>query len=155
MRAGRERRDQEMGARRECASAVLTLESGAKWAVFGFDFWSRTKSNAKRVQYLEASAYISGRRQPAEIVTPIQMLLQSRTDAAGRLTQASVTNATVGDSGPVTIRAYRPAGRKAFYMGQYAPLTELAVRETETADVCEVTVPDVKAWSVSTVFFED
>ncbi len=139
----------------KCASAVLTLPSGAKWAVFGFDFWGRTKSNAKRVQYLEASAYICGHRQPAEIVTPIQALLQARVDAEGRLKQASVTNATVGDSGPLTVLVYRPAGKRCFWMGQYAPLQELTPVPGAYPDTVEVTVPNVKAWSVGTVFFEE
>ena len=138
-----------------CASAILTLPSGAKWAVFGFDFWGRTKSNAKRVQYLEASAAISGHRQPAEIVTPIQACLQARVDAAGRLKQASVTNVTVGDSGPLTLRIRKPAGTHAFWMGQYAPLEELTVMPGSDPDTVEVTVPNVKAWSVGTVFFEE
>ena len=139
----------------KCASAILTLPTGAKWAVFGFDFWGRTKSNAKRIQYLEASAAISGHRQPAEIVTPIQALLQSRVDGAGRLKQASVTNATVGDSGPLTVRIFKPAGEHAFYMGQYAPREELTIHPGTYPDTVEVTVPNVKAWSVGTIFFED
>ncbi|MCR4906078.1 MAG: DUF1929 domain-containing protein [Clostridiales bacterium] len=138
-----------------CASAILTLPSGAKWAVFGFDFWGRTKSNAKRVQYLEASAAISGHRQPAEIVTPIQACLQARVDAAGRLKQASVTNVTVGDSGPLTLRIRKPAGTHAFWMGQYVPLEELTVTPGSDPDTVEVTVPNMKAWSVGTVFFEE
>ncbi|MBR4184155.1 MAG: hypothetical protein IKQ87_00185, partial [Clostridia bacterium] len=138
-----------------CASAILTLSTGAKWAVFGFDFWGRTKSNAKRVQYLEASAAISGHRQPAELVTPIQACLQARVDAAGRLKQASVTNVTVGDSGPLTLRIFRPAGSRAFFMGQYAPLEALTVTPGTYPGTVEVTVPNVKAWSVGTVFFEE
>ena len=137
----------------KCASAVITLESGAKWAVFGFDFWGRTKSNAKRVQYLEAAAYISGHRQPAEIITPIKALLQSRCNADGQLTQASVTNATVADSGELILQVYRPAGSRVTYMGQYVPETELTLAGTDLPDVYTVTIPNVKAWSVGTVFF--
>ena len=52
-------------------------------------FAAISQSNAKRVQYLEASAAISGHRQAAEIVTPIQALLQTRVDGEGRVKQAS------------------------------------------------------------------
>lgn len=137
----------------KCASAVITLPSGVKWAVFGFDFWGRIKSNEKRVQYLEASAYISGHRQPAEILSPIKAILQSRCDREGRLTQASITNATVADSGELVLQVYRPASQNVCYMGQYTPFTELTLDETGAADVYTVTVPNVKAWSVGTVFF--
>ena len=137
----------------KCASAVITLKSGVKWAVFGFDFWGRIKSNAKRVQYLEAAAYISGHRQPAEIVTPIKALLQSRCNSAGQLTQASITNATVADSGELILQVYRPAGEHVTYMGQYTPETALTLVKTGKPDVYTVTIPCVKAWSVGTVFF--
>ncbi len=139
----------------KCAAAVLTLSTGAKWAVFGFDFWGRIKSAAKRDQYLEASAYIAGHRLPAELVTPIQALLLARVDAQGRLKQASVASATVADSGPLTLRVSKPAGNRAVYMGQYTPPTELTPIPGDGADTVLVTVPNVKAWSVGTVFFED
>lgn len=137
----------------KCASAIITLPSGGKWAVFGFDFWGRIKSAAKRDQYLEASAYISGHRQPAEIVTPLKALLQSRCDGEGRLTQASITNATAGDSGELVLLVTKPASDKVTYMGQYMPETKLQLEKTDTPDVYTVTVPNVKAWSVNTVFF--
>ena len=137
----------------KCASAVITLKNGVKWAVFGFDFWGRIKSNAKRAQYLEAAACISGHRQPAEIITPIKALLQSRCNADGQLTQASVTNATVADSGELVLQVYRPAGENVTYMGQYTPETALVLQKTDTPDVFTVTIPNVKAWSVGTVFF--
>ncbi|MBQ3176471.1 MAG: hypothetical protein IJB52_01500, partial [Clostridia bacterium] len=92
-------------------------------------------------------------RQPAEILSPIKAILQSRCDREGRLTQASITNATVADSGELVLQVYRPASEKVCYMGQYTPFTELTLDKTGAADVYTVTVPNVKAWSVGTVFF--
>ncbi len=135
------------------ASVVFTTPYGAKWAVFGFDMWQRSMSTEKRDIYLNAAAYISAHRQPAEIVTPLKTLLQSRVDAEGRLTQVSITNCTVADSGEVTIRVSAPAGRKAIWMGQYIEEQELPMIPTETADLYEITLPNLKPWAVSTIFF--
>ncbi len=137
----------------KCASAVITTEYGARWAIFAFDFWHRGVSTEKRDQYLDAAAYISGHRQPAELLTPIQALLQSRVNEQGQLTHTSITNATVGDSGPLTVRVYKPASLTAVYMGQYHEAAVLPLTPTDTKDVYTVTVPDVKAWSVATLFF--
>ena len=66
-----------------------------------------------------------------------------------------MASATVADSGPLTLRVSKPAGNRAVYMGQYTPPTELTPIPGDGADTVLVTVPNVKAWSVGTVFFED
>ncbi len=136
------------------ANAIFTTPSGAKWAIFGFDMWSRTVSTEKKNIYLSTAAYISGHRQPAEIITPIKALLQSRINSEGRLTQASLTNITVADSGKVVIRVSNPVSKKAVFMGQYTEITELEMKPTDENGIFEVTVPNLKPWAVSTVFFE-
>ncbi len=137
------------------ANAVFTTQYGAKWAVFGFDMWNRTLSTEKKNIYLNTAAYISGNRQPAEIMTPIQSLLQSRINRDGRLTQVSLTNATVADSGKVVIRVLNPMSQKAVFMGQYEEKTQLKMLPAETDGIFEITIPNLKPWAVSTVFFEE
>ncbi len=137
----------------KCASAIITTPGGGKWAVFAFDMWQRGVSTEKRDQYLEAAAYISGHRQPAEIRTSIQALLQSRINEKGQLTQASITNATVADSGPMVVQITNPVSANVTYMGQYAPETALPLSKTEVDGIYTVTIPNVKAWSVGTLFF--
>ncbi len=136
------------------ANAVFTTKYGAKWAVFGFDIWNRNISCEKRNAYLNTAAYISGHRQPAEVVTPIQALLQSRVDKDGRLTQVSVTNITVADSGEVVVRVNDPASGKAVFMGQYTDMAELEMKKTETDGIFEIKIPNLKPWAVSTIFFK-
>ncbi len=137
----------------KCASAIITTPAGGKWAVFAFDMWQRGVSTEKRDQYVEAAAYISGHRQPAEILTPIQSLLQSRINEKGQLTQASITNATVADSGPMTVQVLNPVSEKVTYMGQYTPEMPLTLVKTDKEGIWTVTIPNVKAWSVGTLFF--
>lgn len=136
------------------ASGIVTMPSGVKWAVFGFDLWERTKSLAKRDQLLEAAAYISGHRQPAEVVTPIKTLVQARTNTQGRLTQVSITNATVGDCNNVVVRIFRPAGQTAFYQSQYSEPVSLPLMPTEVPDIYTVMIPACRAWTVGTVFIK-
>ncbi len=136
------------------ANAIFTTPYGAKWAVFCFDMWNRTISTEKRDIYLNTAAYISGRRQPAEIVTPIKALLQSRIDSDGKLTQVSLTNITVADSGEVIVRVSSPASHKAVLMGQYTDETELEIKPTEAEGIFEIIIPNLKPWAVTTVFFE-
>ncbi len=136
------------------ANAVFTTEFGAKWAVFGFDMWGRTMSTEKKNIYLEAAAYISGHRQPAEIVTPIKTLLQSRINKDGRLTQFSITNTTVADSGEVTVRVNNPRSENVTLMGQYTTEMKLDLKPTENENIYTVTIPNLKPWAVTTVFFD-
>ncbi len=136
------------------ANAVFTTPFGAKWAVFGFDMWGRTVSTEKKDIYLNTAAYISSHRQPAEIITPIKALLQSRVNAEGKLTQASITNITVADSDEIIIRVFNPVSDKAVLMGQYTDKSELKIMPTETDGVFEIAIPNLKPWTVTTVFFE-
>ncbi len=136
------------------ANAVFTTQKGAKWAVFGFDMWSRTVSTEKRDIYLNAAAYISGHRQPAEIVTPIKALMQSRVNSRGELTQVSITNITVADSGEIKLKVLKPASFKAVLMGQGKTETELNLKPAEADGLFEITIDNLKPWSVTTVFFE-
>ncbi len=137
------------------ANGIFTTPYGAKWAVFGFDMWTRTISNEKKDIYLNAAAYISGHRQPAEIITPIKALLQSRVNCDGKLTQVSLTNITVASSGEVKLRVCNPISTQAVFMGQYTEETALTATPTDERDVYEITVPDLKPWAVSTIFFEE
>ncbi len=136
------------------ANAIFTTPKGAKWAVFGFDMWSRTISNEKRNIYLNVAEYISGHRQPAEIVTPVKAILQSRVNDEGELTQVSVTNITVAEAREVRLMINNPVSYKAVFMGQYAEKTKLKLLPTEAEGVFEVSIPCLKPWAVGTVFFE-
>ncbi len=136
------------------ANAVFTTPLGAKWAVFGFDIWGRTVSTEKKDIYLNTAAYISGHRQSAGIVTPLKALLQSRVNEKGELTQVSITNITVADSGNVKLRVLNPISTKAIFAGQYSEEKELTLVPTETEGIFEITLSNLKPWTVSTVFFQ-
>ena len=133
------------------ASAVFTTEKGAKWAAFGFDLWSRTKSTEKRIQFLNACEYISGKHFAAELLTPLQACIYPVADDNRKCIAVSVVNCTVGDSGDLKIRIHLPKTDKFTFMAQYVPETELEAVKAEE-DVYDVTLPSIGGWSVGTVF---
>ncbi|MCQ2472355.1 MAG: hypothetical protein MJ147_10015 [Clostridia bacterium] len=135
------------------ASAIFTTEKGAKWAVFGFDMWERTKSSEKRRQFLNVCRYLSGESFAAELMTPIQACIYPAVDESGKCTAVSVINCTVGDSGELKIKIKNPASGKFVFMGQYLEKQKLTA-EKHNENEYIVTMPSVKGWSAGTVFCE-
>lgn len=133
------------------SSAILTLETGAKWAVFGLDFPQRTLSSAKVRQIIKAAEYITGHGFAAELLTPIQGVLQPRVNAAGKTVRVCFTNCTVGDSGEMELLVRNPASDRFLVMGQYEKEYTPEVRQlSESAYI--VKLRNVKAYTVCGVF---
>ncbi len=133
------------------ASAIYTTEKGAKWAVFGFDLWERTKSTEKRTQLLNACKYISGSGFAAELLSPLQACIYPVVDKNNKCIAVSIVNCTVGESGELTLKVRNPAGNKFSFMGQTAPLTEINAEQTAKNEY-ELSLPSIPGWSVATVF---
>lgn len=131
--------------------AVFTTSTGAKWAAFGFDLWSRTKSTEKRTQLLNICEYISGDRFSAELLTPIQACVLPYENKNGDCAAVSIINCTVGDSGEMHLAVKSPAAERFTFMSQNSeeiPLTAVKISD----DAYDVTVPSLRGWSVGTVF---
>lgn len=133
------------------ASAVFTTGKGAKWAVFGFDLWERTKSTEKRTQLLNACKYISGTGFTAEILNPVQSCIYPVVDSENKCIAVSIINCTIGESGKLRIKIKAPKNTGFRFMGQYSP--DIPVEAEKISDgEYEVTVPSMPGWSVGTVF---
>ena len=139
------------------ADAIVTTSAGAKWAVFGHNPWNNVVSLARRDQLLRAADYISGNRIPAILETGAQAELFPREDGDGRITAVSVLNATVGESGALTLRIRRPAlaeGQTTVrFMAQYREAAELPV--TLDGDDAKVVLPSLAPYTVGTVFLKE
>ncbi len=134
------------------ASAIFTTREGAKWIALS-DLWGRGISTDKRNQYLNAMAYISGKRFAGELVTPIQAVVHPRVNADGKTVAMSITNCTVGDSGELSVIIRNPAGTCFTFMGQCQPeisLTPEKIGENEYL----VKVPNIRGWAVCTIFID-
>lgn len=133
------------------ASAVFTTDKGAKWAVFGFDLFERTKSTEKRSQLLNACRYISGKGFAAELITPIQACVYPAVNEQNQCVAVSVINCTVGESGELKLKISNPASDNFTFMAQYKAPTKVEAEKTGENDYT-VTLPSINGWSVGTVF---
>ena len=134
------------------AEAVVTTSKGAKWMVSGFNLINRIIPTSRRDQLLDAAEYISGRRFAAELITPLQAVLQPRVKD-GKTIRVCVTNCTVADSGRMELIIRDPVGKKFICMSQYQETVELTPEYLSENEV-RVTIPNVKPWSVAAVFCE-
>lgn len=134
-------------------AGIMKLESGAKWAVFGFDFPQRKISSARVRQLLDAIKYISGKGFAAELLTPIQGVLQPRVNAKGETVRVCFSNTTVGDSGELTFIIRNPAGTNFRFMAQYESARDLTAEKIAEGEY-KVTVPNIRPYSVGAIFAE-
>lgn len=132
------------------SAAVFTTEKGGRWAAFGFDLWSRTKSTEKRTQLLNACEYISGSRFIAELITPLQANVIPYIDEDGKCIAVNIINCTVGKSGALEVRIDCPAGTDFSFVSQYS--AEIPLKAEKLGENSfKVTIPDLEGWSVGTV----
>ncbi len=134
------------------AEAIITLETGAKWAINGYCPWRGNIPTYKRDLLLNIADYISGNALPARLITPFPAILLPRKNEAGKVTCVSLVNCTVGESGEMELLVRNPAGDSFTFMSQYNGTTKLPARKVGEDYI--VTVPSVNAWSVGTVFAE-
>ena len=132
------------------ATAVITTQNGAKWAVFGFDIWNRIISTSRRNQIFNTVEYISGKPLPARLIDAFSLIVLPRVYKNGDLASVSVVNCMPGDSGEYSIKLQIPSGKKAVYMAQYGKKAELTA-----GDGGILKMPSIPPWTVATVFFEE
>lgn len=133
------------------ASAVFTTPAGAKWAVFGFDLWERTKSTEKRSQLLNVCEYLCGSRFTAELLTPLQSCIYPVCDKNGKCIAVSLINCTVGESGTLKLYLRDPVSESFVFEGQYVENCRPEYKKISDNEY-ELTLPSVPAWSVATLF---
>lgn len=133
------------------ASAVFTTKKGAKWAVFGFDLFERTKSTEKRNQLLNTCRYLSNSPFAAELLTHIQACIYPVVDSENNCIAVSVINCTVGESGKLRVRIKSPKNNEFTFMSQYSAEIKICAEKISENEF-EATLPSIPAWSVGTLF---
>lgn len=131
---------------------ILTTPLGAQWAVFGHCPWKGVISSAKQQQILNAVDYICGGRLCARVETPFPAVLLPRKNERGETACVALTNCTIGDSGKLKVRIRNSAGSNFSYMSQYDGYGSLDYVKDGNDYI--VTVPNIKPWSVLTIFIE-
>ena len=133
------------------ATVAMRTAEGGKWAVMACDLWKGIVPSTQRTRVLNIIDYIGG-GMPAKILTPVQAVLMPRTDANGNTVSASVINCTIGAEKNIELLIRRPAAKRFYFMSQYNGECELCARKSEDGYI--VTIPEICAWSVGTVFCE-
>ena len=134
------------------AEGIISMETGAKWAVLGYCPWRGNLPSCKRDMLLDIADYISGNALPARLVTPFPAVLLPRKNEEGKVSCVSLINCTVGASEEMELMIRNPKGERFTFMSQYDGTCELAYRKQGEDYI--VTAPSVSAWSVATVFAE-
>ncbi len=132
------------------AAAVVPTSKGAKWGVLGYAPWKGIISLHKRNQLLNLADYISGNQLAAKVLTPIQAVLLPRVNEERQTVMVSLINCTIGAAGEVELLIRRPASEVFYYMSQTQEKILLSSRRDGEDYV--VTIPDIPAWTVGTVF---
>lgn len=131
------------------ASVITKTASGGRWAVMAYGLWKHVITSTQRDRLLNIIDNLCG-GMCARLMTPHQAVIMPRIGEDGATLSVSVTNCTIGDAHDIRIKIRNPASKSFRFISQYNGECELASKPCE--DGCEVTVPELKAWSVGTVF---
>ena len=132
------------------AGAVIKTVEGGTWGVLGYVPWKGIMPMNKREQMLNLADYISGNKLAARVISPIQAVLLPRENLKGETVQVSLINCTVGHTGEIELLVRRPVAEDFYYMSQTQGRTQLPYRKEGENYI--VTIPDMEAWTVGTVF---
>ena len=135
------------------SGGVFTTKYGKKWAFYGYELWTRMVSSKQRDRFISIAEYISEKKCVAKLENPIQMIVLPRANENEEIVSVSLTNLTVGDSGELKLFVENPASKMALFMSQYQESVIVDVLCDENGNKY-VTIPNIKPWSVGTVFFE-
>ena len=83
---------------------------------------------------------------------PLRILPRVRED--GTLDSVTILNLSVGDTDELKVRVRRPGSARAVWQdAQHAP-TPLVVERGAAANEQVVTIPNMTAWQIGTIFYE-
>ena len=133
------------------SAVVVTTTGGGKWAIFGNNPWTSIISFDRRNQILEAIDYISDRSSVKAILAdPLKAIVRPRITEEGKTACVSLVNATVGDSGELTLIIRDPETEQFDFQSGEALVEDLSF-EIKNGEYY-VKIPSMKGWSVATVF---
>jgi hypothetical protein len=132
------------------ATAIVPMNEGKKWAVFGYSLWKVVKTISERERILNVYDALANKAF-ARILSTEQAAINIRRDENGFVRAISLTNCSIGVEENIKVFVKKPFGCKAVFWGQYHARQEIAMEAVEDGFV--VTFPRIEPWSVATVFF--
>ncbi len=91
-----------------------------------------------------------GNKLAARVMAPMQMVLLPRENLKGETVEVSLVNCTIGTTGEFELLVRRPVSEDFYYMSQTSGKVQLSYKKQGEDYI--VTVPDMAAWTVGTVF---
>lgn len=139
------------------AAFTVTTPYGGTWAVFGNHPFVYA-SLARRNQFFSAMDLISGGRSlKAKLVEPLKAVVLPRVNSEDKVLCVTVVNATVGESGELTLLVRNPESEHFSFQSGTIPDTPLAFeKRIQPSGMAEyfVHLPSLPGWSTGTVFCE-
>ena len=139
--------------------AAFTVKTpyGGTWAVFGNQPFVYT-SLARRNQFFSAMDLISEKKSlKAKLLEPLKAVVLPRVNDEDKVLCVSIVNATVGESGALTLLIRNPESERfSFQSGTVSDIPLSFEKKTTAEGMIEyfVHLPSLPGWSVGTVFCE-
>ena len=125
-----------------------------KSAVVKADDMGKYPLASRRARLLDDIDAATGGAFPARIdaCRPLRILPRVRED--GSLDSVTILNLSIGDTDELKVRVRRPVSANAFWQdAQHAP-SRLGMERGRTTNERVVTIPNLSAWRIGTIFFD-
>ena len=128
-----------------------TLAKGAAVDVADMGKYPLASRRTKLLDDLDAA---TGGAFPVRIdaCRPLRILPRVRED--GTLDSVTILNLSIGDTGELKVRIRRPVAARAVWQDAQHVLVPLAVERGAAANEQVVTIPNMTAWQIGTIFYE-
>lgn len=134
------------------ACALVTMKSGARWAILGSGLETANISTAKWHQILQVTDAITGCTMPIRVKTAEHLFIQPRVDCEGRFSCAVILHSAIGPSEKeIRILIRKPAGKSLFYMDHRRSVPTLLVTLEKNEEV-EICLPQMDGWDTCFIF---
>ena len=111
-------------------------------------------TTAVRARVLDALDAASGGRFPVRIDVMHPLRVLPRIDSLGKTDSVTLLNLSNGAAEEIKVRVRQPLSRNAKWRTPFQDAVPLAVGDGKADNEVVVTVPEIDAWSIGTIFFE-
>ena len=132
------------------ASVIFKTDSGAKWAVSGYDLWHSVLRADKRNQLLNILDYISDNKISAKILSSIMAVVSPRADKENKTVSVSITNYSLGAEEEIKLLIRNPKSKSFTFMSESNDEIPLEFKKCDDGYV--LSIPRLEGYSVGTIF---
>lgn len=131
------------------SAALVSTQSDAQWAVFGYGLWDNILSFDKRNQLISAISAIANHPLPAVSNSQEQLLLLSHTGTNNRLRFVFLLHCALGKTEKLQIHLHTSAGNKFVVIRPEKP--NYTPKIIPTQDGCMLSLPPLDSWETACI----